>query len=143
MNWLQTLIVALISMVSTKVLDSAIAVLTEKRQFRKYKREKVFDEIESLKSEIGIIYELSMSWEPYDVKKAEYIARLSNDHQLIGKYSKYPNILTHARDVIHFSGIVASAEKAHESDLPEHKVELDEKHRNFLQACDNKINNLI
>ncbi|RJP32958.1 MAG: hypothetical protein C4527_05190 [Candidatus Omnitrophota bacterium] len=62
MSWLQTLIVALSSFAFTKFIDMLISIIEEKRKFGKYKREMIYSEIEDLKNQVGVIYEISANW---------------------------------------------------------------------------------
>ncbi len=42
---------------------------SEKREFNKFRREKTSDEIETLKNEIGILYELAANWKSFEEKQ--------------------------------------------------------------------------
>lgn len=50
MNWWQTLIVALSTLVVAKVIDLFVSKFTEKREFNKFRRDKITDEIEVIKN---------------------------------------------------------------------------------------------
>ena len=143
MNWWQTLIVALSTYVVTKVIDFVISIISEKREFKKFRREKIYNEIEELKNEIGKLYELAANWKAFEEKQKSYLTNFENDHELIGKYNKYPNIANTARDTVHWCRIVASSEMRQTDNLIENKKELGGKYGLFLQACDEYLNNLI
>ena len=121
MNWWQTLIVALSTYVVTKVIDFIISIVSEKREFKKFRREKIYNEIEELKNEIGKLYELAANWKAFEEKQKSYLTNFENDHELIGKYNKYPTIANTARDTIHWCKIVASCEMKHTNNLIENK----------------------
>jgi len=143
MNWWQTLIVALSTYVVTKGIDFVISIVSEKKEFKKFRREKIYNEIEELKNEIGKLYELAANWKAFEEKQKSYLTNFENDHELIGKYNKYPNIANTARDAIHWCKIVASSEMKHTNNLIENKKELGEKYVLFIQACEEHLNNLI
>jgi len=143
MNWWQTLIVALSTYVVTKVIDFVVSIVSEKREFKKYRREKIYNEIEELKNEIGKLYELAANWKAFEEKQKSYLTNFENDHELLGKYNKYPTIVNTARDTIHWCKIVASCEMRHTDNLIENKKELGEKYSLFLQACEKYLNNLL
>lgn len=137
MIWWQTLIVALAVMIVTKAADTLLAIISEKRKFKWYRREKAHEEIESIKSDIGVIYELAMNWKPFDSKQQEYIQSLGRDHQLIGRFNKYPDIAKHARDVVHWCNIIAEAEMKKETEeLTKLKPQLAEKYQSLIRSCD-------
>lgn len=116
------------------------AIAKEKRDFKKYRREKAYGEIEDLKDSIGKLYELTANWKSHDSKAGEYDKAFINDHELIGKYNKYPEIAAAARDVVHWCKIVAFSERETRGrDLIENKKE---KHREFLQACEIHLDKL-
>ncbi|MFH7326477.1 hypothetical protein [Desulfurivibrio sp. C05AmB] len=142
MTWWQALIVALSTLVVTKVLDLVIAQFTEKREFNRFRREKITEEIETLKNEIGMLFELTANWKAFDEKQKSYFANFENDHELVGKFNKYPSIAQAARDTVHWCRIVASCEMSQTNDLIENKKEMGERFRKFLKACDDYINNM-
>ncbi|WP_419662332.1 hypothetical protein [Desulfosarcina variabilis] len=73
MNWWQTLIVALSTLIVTKVIDLLISWITQKREFNRFRREKIAEEIEALKNEIGMLYELAANWKSYEEKQKSYL----------------------------------------------------------------------
>ncbi len=143
MIWWQSALITGSSIVLGWILNVWAESIKEKRQFKRFRREKAFEEIEALKSEVGIIFELATNWKAFDEKRSEYSDRFSGDYQLIGKYSKYPDIAVSARDVLHLCKLIASKEKNMGDELPELKSELSAKYRNFLSACDKTLDNLI
>lgn len=92
MTWWQTLIVALLTLIVTKSMDLLIAWFTEKREFDRHRREKSIEEIEVLKNEIGKLFELAANWKAFGGKQRSYLANFENDHELVGRYNKYPSI---------------------------------------------------
>ena len=143
MGWWQTLIVALSTLIVTKFIGLFESKVTEKREFTKFRREKISDEIEALKNEIGKLFELAENWKTYEEKQKSYLTNFQNDHELVGKFNKYPSIAQAARDTVHWCRIVASGEKKQTSDLIENKKELGEKFKIFLTACDDYMNSLV
>jgi len=143
MTWWQTLIVALSTLVVTKGVDVFISWITEKKEFNRYRREKITDEIEALKNEIGKLFELAANWKSFEEKQRSYLANFENDHELVGKFNKYPSIAQAARDTVHWCRIVASCEMKSTNDLIENKKELGEKFRTFLAVCDGYMKSLI
>lgn len=143
MNWWQALIVALSTLIVTKVIDLFVSRFTEKREFNKFRREKISDEIESLKNEIGKLFELAENWKSFEEKQRSYLTNFENDHELVGKFNKYPSIAQPARDTVHWCRIVASCEMKQTDDLIENKKELGNKFRVFLTACDDYMNSLV
>ena len=143
MTWWQTLIVALSTLIVTKGIDLLIAWFTEKREFNRFRREKTIEEIESLKNEIGKLFELAANWKAFEEKQRSYLANFENDHELVGRYNKYPSIAQAARDTVHWCRIVASCEMKQTHDLIENKKEMGEKFKKFLTACDDYINSMV
>jgi len=143
MSWLQTLIVALSTLIVAKVLDLFASIFSEKREFNKFRREKTSDEIETLKEKIGTLYELAENWKSFEEKQRSYLTNFENDHELVGKLNKYPSIAQAARDTVHWCRIVASCEMRQTDDLIENKKELGEKFKKFLIACDDYMNSLV
>jgi hypothetical protein len=143
MAWWQTLIVALSTLIVTKVIDLIVSNFSEKRQFNKLRRERIYNEIESLKNEIGKLYELAANWKSFEEKQSSYLTNFEKDHELIGNFNKYPSIAGAARDTIHWCRIVASCEMEHTRDLIENKKQLAEKFNLFLKTCDEFINSLV
>jgi len=69
MNWWQALIVALSTLIVTKVIDLFVSKFNEKRDFNKFRREKISDEIETLKNEMGKLIELAANWKSFEEKQ--------------------------------------------------------------------------
>jgi len=143
MNWWQALIVALSTLVVSKVVDLFESWFKEKREFNKFRREKINDEIEALKNEIGKLFELASNWKSFEEKQRSYLTNFENDHELIGKFNKYPSIAQAARDTVHWCRIVASCEMRYTNNLIENKKELGEKFRKFLITCDDYMNSMV
>jgi len=135
--------VALSTLIVTRVLDFVLTMLTEKSELNKYRREKVSDEIEILKNEVGKLYELASNWKSFEEKQRSYLTNFENDHELVGKFNKYPQIAQAARDTVHWCRIVASCEMKQTDDLIENKKELGNKFIVFMSACDDYIDNLV
>lgn len=143
MNWLrEPIVVVLLTYMGTKFFDFLISIWNEKREFLKFKKEKIYNEIEELKNELGKLVELAAIWKGYDQKEKAYINNLDKDHELIGRFNKYTSIANYARDTVHWCKIVASCEKECTNDLIENKEELAKKYRLFLQKCNDYINSL-
>jgi superfamily I DNA/RNA helicase len=143
MNWWQALIVALSTLIVTKLIDLLVSKFTEKRDFNKFRREKISDEIEALKNEIGKLFELAENWKSFEEKQRSYLTNFQNDHELVGRSNKYPSIAQTARDTVHWCRIVASCEMRQTDDLIENKKELGTKFKKFLTACDDYMNSLV
>jgi hypothetical protein len=143
MNWWQTLIVALSTLIVTKVIDLFVAKFSEKREFNKFRRQNICNEIESLKNEIGKLFELAVNWKSFAEKQRKYLTNFENDHELVGKFNKYPSIAQAARDTVHWCKIIASCERRQTDDLIENKKELRNKFKIFLTACDDYMNSLV
>jgi hypothetical protein len=79
MVWWQTLVVVLSTLVITKTVDFVISVYAEKRNFKKMRRELALKEIEELKNEVGIIYELAANWMAYKEKEEAYRNKFLTD----------------------------------------------------------------
>ena len=122
-----------------------LANLKDKRNFRNQRRDKAYAEIEDLKDKVGELYELSTNLKAYEVKREDYDKIFESDHRLIGKYNKYPEIATAARDTVHSCKNVAVNERDQDKrgDLIQQKRELSEKYLAFIQACDKYIESLI
>ncbi len=72
MDWWKTLVVALCTYALTKIVDHVISISKEKREFKKLRREKMLEEIEDLKDEVGRYYELTANWKAYEMKTDKY-----------------------------------------------------------------------
>ena len=143
MSWWQTLIVVLLTSIVNKLIELFGSRYAQKTEFHKFRRAKVFDEIEILKDEIGVLFELAANWKPSEEKTGSYIRAFENDHELVGKYNKYPPIAQAARDTVHWCKIVADCERKCTDDLIKNKQEMGEKYRMFLTACDDHIKKLV
>ncbi len=143
MSWWQTLIVALSTLVVTKVIDLFISRFNEKKEFNKHRRDRILDEIETLKDEIGKLIELAANWKSFEEKQGTYVANFEKDHELVGKFNKYPSIAQAARDTVHWCRIVASSEMRQTDDLIDNKKELGNKFKDFLSACDDYVNKMV
>lgn len=137
------MIVALATLIVTKGIDFFISWLTEKREFNRFRREKTTEEIETLKNEIGKLFELAANWKSYEEKQRSYLTNFENNHELVGKFNKYPSIAQAARDTVHWCRIVASCEMRQTSDLIKNKKEMEEKFKNFLTICDDYLNKMV
>ena len=146
MSWLKLLevpiIIVLLTYIVTKLFDFLISIWSEKREFQKFKREKTYNEIEELKEELGKLVELTSNWKGYDQKEEEYINNFYNDHELLGKYSKYPTIANSLREILLQCKIVASCERDFDKATIKEKEELNNKYEKFLKKCDDHINRL-
>jgi hypothetical protein len=125
-----------------RLLDFWLAIAKEKRDFKRFRWEKAYAEIEELKNAIGPLYELAANWKPYDSKLEQYHKAFTNDHELIGKFNKFPELAAAARDLVHWCKIAASSEMEISQDLINNKKELQQKQRAFLQACDAQLEKL-
>lgn len=143
MEWWQTLVVALLTYGFTKTIDHLISISKEKRDFKKVRRERMLQEIEDLKDEVGRYYELSANWKTHEMKADKYKEMMTEDDHLIGKYNKYPEVVNAARDAIHWCKIVAHVEMEHSTDVIERKKELSKKYKEFIKICDEKLNNAV
>lgn len=143
MTWWQALIVALGTYAGTKSVDALLAFATDKREFRKRRRDLALTDIESLKDEVGILYELAANWKTFQEKAPIYSSSFELDHQLIGRISKYPMISQAARDTVHWCKIVAHEENQSTGDAIELKKELGDKYRDFLSKCDAYLDQIV
>ncbi|MCA9836271.1 MAG: hypothetical protein KC422_05130 [Trueperaceae bacterium] len=141
MSWWQTLVVALTTYTITKIIDSILGIIKEKRDFKKSRREKIFTEIEDLKNEVGRYYETATRWRPFDQKLDIYTEQFSKEFDLIGRYNKYPEIAKFARQVIHHCKLVAQDEKE-KANVPESKELLHQKFSEFIIACNKFVDNI-
>ncbi len=139
MEWSQTLLIALITLVATKVVDYFVGVFSEKREFRKKIRDRCLEEIEQLKDEVGIIYEIASNWKGFGDKEKDYAEVLSNESRLIGKYNKYPSVAMAARDTIHHCKIVMDMESKREISVGEAKKDLAKVFADFISECNNYL----
>ncbi|MGR9107757.1 MAG: hypothetical protein ACU843_12570 [Gammaproteobacteria bacterium] len=143
MVWWRTLLVALATLVVTKTIDYVISVHAERRNFKKQRRDLIHREIEELKNEVGIIYEIAANWAQYETEEKRYVEKFANDYAVVGKYNKYPNIARAAREAVHWCRIVVSGEKEKDAELTENKKELAEKFKNFTRICDEYVEKLV
>ena len=144
MIWWQALIISLSTLIVTKIIDLIIYKFTEKKEFNKYIRQKKTEEIETLKNEIGKLFELSANWKPFDEKQKFYLENFVNDHELVGKFNKYPSIAQAARDTVHWCRIVASYEmRLAIEDAVKNKKIMGEKFEIFLKTCDDYIESMV
>lgn len=143
MEWWQTLLVALSTYAFTKTVDHWLSISKEKREFKKLRREKMLEEIENLKDEVGRYYGLAANWKSHEMKTDKYRDMMTEDDHLIGKYNKYPEIANSARDAIHWCKIVADAEREYTTDVIESKKELSEKYKEFIRVCDEQLDKMI
>jgi len=131
-----------------KVIDIWASILKEKRDFIRSGREKAREEIDELKNEVGTIYELSISGKVYREKQLEYEKFFAKEHEVIGRYNKYPDIAQAARDTLHFCKIIRSDERDREirhldsSDLLKNTEALTAQYQAFIQACNSYIQTL-
>lgn len=142
MTWYQTLITALVSIAFTKLMDFLTAKAEERREFRKIRRKLAMEEIDILKNEIGQIYELASNWASYNQKQNHYIQFFNEEYRLLGKFHKYGNIAQKARDVLHWSKIIASDERDHASSVIEAKSQLHSSFKEFTNECEKYLNSI-
>ncbi len=143
MDWKQTLLIALITLVATKVLDHFVDVFSDKRNFRRRRRDLVLTEIEELKDQIGVIYEIASNWKNFDAKQQDYVEQFNRESQLLGKYNKYPNVAMAARAVTHQCKIVADIEKAGKGDLEQPKKKLGSLFAEFIDKCEEHLKEIV
>ena len=144
MSWWQALVVALATYAVTKLIDLLIVFTTEKREFKKHRRELALSDIEKLKDEVGTLYELAANWKSFGEKQKAYIEAFERDHELIGRLHKYPLIAPVARDAVHWCKIVAEEERSGGSgSTVEQKQELARKFKVFLDTCENYLDDLV
>ena len=86
---------------------------------------------------------MAANWESFEKKQRKYLTNFENDHELVGKFNKYPSISQAARDTVHWCRIVASCEMKQSDDLIESKKELGNKFKVFLNACNDYMNKLV
>lgn len=126
-----------------KLLEFWFASLQDKRDFRRSRREKACAEIEELRNQISVFYQLCISWDEHKATLPDLAIFMAKEHEVIGRCSKYPKIAAAAQDTVHFCKIVLSdAQKQEMRDLTSTKRELATKHRAFIQACDKYIESL-
>jgi hypothetical protein len=118
-------------------------MFSEEREFNKFRRTKTTEEIEALKDEIGKLFELAANWKSFEEKQRSYLTNFENDHELVGKFNKYPSIAQAARDTVHWCRIVSSCEMRQTNDVIENKKEMGEKFKKFLTVCDDHIKGLV
>jgi hypothetical protein len=127
----------------TKAIEYYMAVDKEKRDFTNARRNQMHAEIEALKNEVGIIYELAANWQDHASKAKKYFDAFDDDYKLIGKYNKYREVASAARDTIHLCKVVAYFEMDRsKGDVVAAKLELTLKYREFLAACDGYLDQL-
>ena len=135
--------VALCTYAFTKTVDFFISISNEKRDFSRVRRERMLNEIEILKDEVGRFYELAANWKPHEMKEDKYKDMMLEDDQIIGKYNKYPSIVGPARDAIYWCKIVAHEERGHQDNVVESKKELRVKYTAFIEACNVLLDNAV
>ena len=86
---------------------------------------------------------MAANWKSFEEKQRTYLTNFENDHELVGKFNKYPSIAQAARDTVHWCRIVASCEMKQTNDLIENKKELGDKFKIFLNACDDYMDSLV
>jgi hypothetical protein len=138
---------AILAGIITKLLDFCFEILKEKRVVKRSRREKAREEIEELKNQVGTIYELSSNWKGYEEKLGQYANFFAKDHEVIGRFNKYPDIAAAARDTVHLCKVVAHDEQERgnpdrRQDLILNKKELTAKYQAFIQACDKYLESL-
>jgi hypothetical protein len=72
----------------TKVLEFWFAILQEKRNFRRSRKEKECAEIEELKNQIGAFYELCIKWDDYRDALPDFAAFSAKEHDVLGRANK-------------------------------------------------------
>jgi hypothetical protein len=142
MEWWQTLIVALATYSVTKSIDLWVSIKSEKREFKKLRRELCLKDIEQIKDEVGIIYELASNWRHFQEKQTAYIQYFESDHELIGRVHKYPIIVQATRQLLHWCKVTANEEQDASREVIIHKEELAKKHKLFLEQCEKVLESL-
>jgi len=127
----------------TKTFEFILAGFQQKRDFRRFRREKAYAEIEELKNEIGWVYQMGVNWKPIESKLSEYQKMMDSEERIIGRYNKYPEIASTAKDVVHWCKIVCFGEREHSVDVVQTKKELADKYKGFLKACDEYTESLV
>jgi len=127
----------------TKLIDLAISLAQEGREFRKMRRELALKDIEAIKDLIGTFYELVMSWDSFGNKQKRYAENFADEHKIVGRCNKYPPLGQAATDVVHWCKIVASDEASHADTLRDEKKNLHEKYNFFLEECQSYLNRLV
>lgn len=144
MSWEQALAVALITYVVTKGTDLVAHRLSERREFRKRRRDMALQDLQEIKDQIGGLYELAGSWKGYNSKATHYQEAFGQDHVLVGRLHKYgPEVAQAGRDTLHWCMLVAADEKGQTHERHQTKKELADKHGEFLAACERYLDNLV
>ena len=141
MEWPATLIVALTTLIVTKLLDIPVRFFADRREFSKFRKQKVYEEIEILRDKVGVMYELASNWDSFEHKKHTYNVLFVDRDSLVGKYNKYPSIADAAREVVHLCTLVAAAEEQH-VDVDKRKTELHAAHKKFIAECETFLRRL-
>ncbi|PMP96684.1 MAG: hypothetical protein C0168_01585 [Candidatus Aminicenantes bacterium] len=76
-------------MIATRILDVFISRLSEKREFKKKRRDLALSEIDEIRNEIGALYDLAANWMSYKFKKKYYIKLFKNEYirKIFGYFS--------------------------------------------------------
>ncbi|MGY6555168.1 MAG: hypothetical protein ACXIUM_11685 [Wenzhouxiangella sp.] len=144
MTWVQALIVALVTYVVTKSMDLITQRFVEPREFRKLRRQRALNDLESLMDEIGTLCELAASWKSEKRKVLGYKELLKIDHKLVGRLHKYgPEVAGAGRNTLHYCMLVADSEFKKSDDLQSTKQALHEKREDFLKVCNAYLENLV
>jgi hypothetical protein len=86
---------------------------------------------------------MGVNWKPIESKLSEYQKMMDNEERIIGRYNKYPEIASTAKDVVHWCKIICFGEREHLVDVVQTKKELVEKYKTFLECCDKYIESLV
>jgi hypothetical protein len=141
MEWLSALIISLSTLIVSKALDLWAQSVSYRREFHKFRKQRIYEEIEELRNVIGNMYELASKWDSFEDKKNPYSELRSTVDLMLGKINKYPTISIAARDMIHKCQLVISAERSYK-DVESLKEGLHNANKEFVQVCDHYLEKL-
>ncbi|HBN6259965.1 TPA: hypothetical protein ACOL2D_003858 [Vibrio parahaemolyticus] len=148
MEWWQAFLISIVTLIVTKLLDLIISTSNEKRNFLVNRKTKKIEQIESLMDEVSIYFEVSMNWKSYEDNADKYKKLRTEDDYLIGKYCRYKQVASKARDVIQYCKIIESEENP-QSDMYRHsdpnqlRSELQNVYDSFIDCCEREIRSTI
>jgi hypothetical protein len=140
MEWWQGFLIAIGTYAATKAVDELLAWFREKRDFRKFRREKACTEIEELKNKIGQIYEYACD-EEFDSDGYHKVAE--ECYFLIGRSNKYPEIAEAGRATVDLCCAIETSRGSKDEESREYRSDLPGRFRRFLEACDKYTDNLL